>query len=98
ETRGILLQTACYALLFLLCVAVLARVRSRTVRQAVLLVSSILLSLTWQPWLAAVLFTSIVANFLFGKWLRAKPHWLPLLTAIAFNLVLLSAFKYVPQL
>jgi D-alanyl-lipoteichoic acid acyltransferase DltB (MBOAT superfamily) len=76
----------------------LARVRSRIVRQAVLLVSSILLYLTWQPWFAAILFTSIVANFLFGKWLRAKPYWLPLLTGIAFNLALLGAFKYVPQL
>jgi alginate O-acetyltransferase complex protein AlgI len=97
ETGGMLFQAGCYVLLFLACVAVLARVRSRMVRQAVLLVSSILLYLTWQPWFAAVLFTSIVANFLFGKWLRAKPYWLPLLTGIVFNLALLGAFKYFPQ-
>ena len=93
-----LFQAACYVLLFLVCVAVFAKVRSRIVRQAVLLVSSVALYLTWQPWLAAVLFTSIVANFLFGKWLRAKPQWLPLAAGVFFNLALLAAFKYVPQL
>lgn len=98
ELGGILFQAACYALLFLVCVAVFAKVRSPIARQAVLLASSIALYLTWQPWFAAVLFTSIVVNFLFGKWLRAKPHWLPLSAGILFNLVLLGAFKYVPQL
>jgi D-alanyl-lipoteichoic acid acyltransferase DltB (MBOAT superfamily) len=93
-----LFQAACYVLLFLVCVAVFAKVRSRIVRQAVLLASSLALYLTWQPWFAAVLFTSIVANFLMGKWLRAKPHWLPLSAGILFNLALLAAFKYVPQL
>jgi alginate O-acetyltransferase complex protein AlgI len=93
-----LFQAACYVLLFLLCVAVFAKVRSRIVRQAVLLASSVGLYLTWQPWFAAVLFTSIVANFLLGKWLRAKPHWLPLSAGIFFNLALLALFKYVPPL
>ena len=60
--------------------------------------SSVALYLTWQPWFAAVLFTSIVVNFLFGKWLRAKAHWLPLSAGIFFNLALLAAFKYVPPL
>ena len=91
-------QAACYLLIFLVCVAVFAKVRSRIVRQTVLLASSVALYLTWQPWFAAVLFTSIVANFLLGKRLRAKPHWLPLLAGILFNLTLLSAFKYVPHL
>jgi alginate O-acetyltransferase complex protein AlgI len=98
ETGGMLFQAVCYVLLFLVCVAVFAGVRSRTVRQAGLLASSVALYVTWQPWFTAVLFTSIAANFLFGKWLRAKPHWLPLLAGILFNLALLSAFKYVPQL
>jgi D-alanyl-lipoteichoic acid acyltransferase DltB (MBOAT superfamily) len=93
-----LFQSACYGLLFLVCVAVFAKVRSRIVRLAVLLASSIALYLTWQPWFAAVLLTSIVVNFLFGKWLRAKPHWLPLSAGIFFNLALLAAFKYMPQL
>ena len=60
--------------------------------------SSVALYLTWQPWFAAVLFTSIVVNFLFGKWLRAKAHWLPLSAGIFFNLAWLAAFKYVPPL
>ena len=98
EIGDILFQSACYVLLFLVCVAVFARVRSRAVRQAVLLASSVTLYLNWQPWFAAVLFTSIVANFLFGKWLREKQHWLPLLAGGLFNLALLGAFKYVPQL
>jgi D-alanyl-lipoteichoic acid acyltransferase DltB (MBOAT superfamily) len=98
EIGGILFQAACYVLLFLLCVAVFAKVRSRMVRQTVLLASSVALYLTWQPWFAAILFTSIVANFLFGKSLRATPHWLPLWAGIFFNLALLAVFKYVPQL
>ena len=90
-------RLASYVLLFLVCVAVLAKVRSRGVRQAVLLISSIALYLTWQPWFAVVLFTSIVGNFLFGKWLRAQPHRFPLAAGIGFNLALLIAFKYFPQ-
>ena len=97
DSWGALFQPGCYALLFLLCVVVFAKVGSRRVRQAVLLTSSVALYLTWQPWFAAVLLTSIVINFLFGKWLRAKPRWLPLSLGIGFNLVLLGAFKYVPQ-
>lgn len=97
EIGGVLFQTACYVLLFLTCVVVLAKSRSRTVRQAVLLVSSIALYLTWQFWFAAVLFTSILANFLLGKWLRTSQHWLPLSTSIVFNLTFLGAFKYFPQ-
>jgi len=57
-----------------------------------------LLYLTWQPWFAAVLCTSIVVNFIVGRWLRSKPHWLPLSAGILFNLALLIAFKYFPQL
>lgn len=95
---GILFQASCYVLLFLGCVAALAKIRSPIVRQAVLLASSAALYLTWQPWFAAVLFTSIVVNFLAGRWLRAKPHWLPLSAGIAFNLALLGVFKYVPQI
>ncbi len=97
ESGGTLLQAAGYVLLFLICVAVFAKVRLRMARQTVLLASSIALYLSWQPWFGVVLFASIVINFLFGKWLRAKPHWWPLSLGIGFNLVLLGAFKYVPQ-
>ncbi len=95
---GVWFQGCCYVLLFLACVIVLANIHSRAMRQAVLLVSSVALYLTWQPWFAAVLFTSIVINFLLGKWLRASQNWLPLSAGILFNLALLSAFKYVPAL
>lgn len=91
------LQAVAYLLLFLVSVGVCAQVRSRRVRQAVLLASSVALYLTWQPWFGAVLVTSILANFLIGKWLRARPHWVPLSLGIAFNLALLGAFKYFPQ-
>jgi len=90
-------QTGCYVLLFLVCVVALAKVRSRSVRQTFLLTSSVVLYLTWQPWFGAVLFTSIVINFCFGKWLRRNPHWVPLSLGILFNLSLLSVFKYLPQ-
>jgi len=90
-------QGACYVLLFLVCVVVLARVRSRGVRQAVLLVCSFILYLTWAPWFSAVLFTSIVVNFAIGRWLQRNPYWLPLLAGIVFNLGLLGVFKYLPE-
>ena len=97
EIGGVLFQTACYVLLFAASVVVMAKSGSRTLGQAILLASSVALYLTWQIWFAAVLFISIVANFLFGKWLRTRQHWLPLSIGIVFNLALLSAFKYFLQ-
>jgi len=76
----------------------LAKIRSRSVRQSVLLIASFALYLTWVPWFAAILVTSILINFLVGKWLRRRPSGLPLTTGIVFNLALLGVFKYVPQL
>ena len=90
-------QGACYILLFLVCLFVLAEVRSRGMRQPVLLVASLALYLTWAPWFAAVLFTSIVVNFGIGNWLRRNPHWPPLSAGITFNLGLLGVFKYLPE-
>ena len=98
DASRILFQSACYIVLFAACVAVFAKVSSRNIRQSVLLVVSVVLYLTWVPWFAAVLFASIVVNFLFGKWLRRNPHGLPLSAGIAFNLALLSVFKYLPEL
>jgi len=98
ETRGFFVQSACYVLLFLTCVLILAAIRARRVRQAVLLASSFALYLTWTPWFAAVLAASIVVNFLIGKWLRRNPYWLPLSAGVFFNLALLSVFKYLPEL
>ena len=91
-------QGACYVLLFVICVAVFAKVRSRGVRQTILLVSSFALYLTWVPWFAGVLITSIVVNFLIGRWLQRNPSWAPLALGVVFNLFLLSLFKYLPEL
>ena len=80
----------------LLGVVVFAKVRSRRLRQAVLLAGSYGLYVTWGAWFAAVLFTSTVVNFLLGRWLRQKPSSLVLWTGILFNLALLGSFKYLP--
>ncbi len=98
ETSGVVFQASCYGVLFLTCVIALAKVRSPKTRKTILLIASIALYSTWRLWFAAVLFLSIVVNFVFGQRLRAKPHWLPLSAGIAFNIALLAAFKYVPQL
>ena len=89
--RGIL-----YFLVFLFCVLVCAKVRSARIRQAILLVASYALYLTWGSWFAAVLVASTVMNFFLGKWLRRKPSALALTAGIVLNLALLSAFKYLP--
>jgi len=91
-------QGILYAVLFLLCVVVFAKVRSRGLRQAVLLLASYTLYLTWGLWFAAVLLTSTVVNFLVGEWLRRKPTGLVLSTGIFLNLVLLGSFKYLPEI
>ena len=91
--RGIL-----YALVFLLCVVVFAKARSRTVRQSVLLIGCYVLYLTWGAWFAVVLLTSTVMNFLLGKWLQRKPSGVALSTGILLNLALLASFKYLPEI
>jgi D-alanyl-lipoteichoic acid acyltransferase DltB (MBOAT superfamily) len=67
-------------------------------RQAVLLISSYALYITWGAWFAVVLLTSTVLNFLLGEWLRRRPSWLVLSIGILFNLALLSSFKYLPEI
>jgi len=98
ETRGFFFQGACYVLVFLTCVLLFAKVRTRRIRQITLLAFSFALYLTWTPWFVAVLATSIIVNFLLGKWLCRNPYWLPLSTGVIFNLTLLGAFKYLPEL
>jgi alginate O-acetyltransferase complex protein AlgI len=92
-----LFQSLAYCLLFLLCAAVLAKVRSRGVRQAVLLLASYALYFTWGPWFAAVLLTSTIVNFLVGQWLRRRTSGAVLFLGILFNLALLGTFKYLPE-
>ena len=90
-------QGILYGLLFLVCVAVLAKLRSRRVRQSVLLVASYVLYVTWGSWFAAVLLTSTILNFLVGEWLRRKPTGAILSLGILLNLALLGCFKYLPE-
>jgi alginate O-acetyltransferase complex protein AlgI len=91
-TRAIL-----WILLFLLCVAVCAKVRSRNARQAVLLIASYVFYLSWGAWFSLILLTSTVMNFLVGRWLRRRNSWPILATGVVLNLALLGTFKYWPE-
>ena len=86
-----------YAVAFLLCVAVLAKVRSHRIRQTTLLLASYALYVSWGTWFGAVLIISTVVNFAIGRALRRNPSGSTLFIGIAFNLLLLSTFKYVPE-
>ena len=92
-----MLKGILYSVALLLCTLVFAKSRSRTVRQAVLLIGSYALYFTWGIWFAVVLLTSTVMNFLFGEWLRRKPSSLILSTGVLLNLALLGSFKYLPE-
>jgi alginate O-acetyltransferase complex protein AlgI len=90
------LRVLLYAGALLLGIGVFARVRSCRARQAFLLVVSYALYLTWGAWFLAVLLASTAINFLVGRWMRRKPSLTILWTGLAFNLVLLGFFKYLP--
>ena len=85
-----------YCVALLLGLLVLVKARSRGVRQGVLLFASYALYVAWGPWFLAVLLASTVINFLVGRWMRRNPSVLGLWTGLAFNLLLLATFKYVP--
>src|ERR1039458_5550211 len=89
--RGIL-----YILVFLTVVAILAKFRSPKVRQVALLSGSCALYLSWGLWFGLVLLASIVMNYLVGEWIRRRPTTPALYPGILLNLMLLSAFKYLP--
>ena len=90
------LQGILYALVLLLGLVVLTKVRSARPRQIFLLVASYALYLSWGAWFAAVLLFSTVVNFLIGQWLRRKTSAGVLWVGILFNLALLATFKYLP--
>jgi alginate O-acetyltransferase complex protein AlgI len=94
---GKVLQGILYGVLFLICVAACASLRSQAARQGILLVSSYILYLTWGPWFALALVASTITNFLLGRWLRRKPTGTVLATGILLNLALLGSFKYLPD-
>jgi len=93
-----LLKGILYALALLVSLGTVAKARSPRVRQAVLLIASYALYITWGAWFALVLLASTVMNFLLGEWIRRRPKGLVLLTGILLNLALLSAFKYFPHM
>ncbi|MGB8734397.1 MAG: MBOAT family O-acyltransferase [Candidatus Sulfotelmatobacter sp.] len=86
-----------YALALLLCTVIFAKVRSRPVRQTILLIASYILYLSWGAWFVAVLLTSTLLNYALGAWLRRKQTGVGLSIGILLNLALLSSFKYLPE-
>jgi alginate O-acetyltransferase complex protein AlgI len=92
-----LLREILYPIVFLVCVTVFAKVRSRPVRQSVLLIASYALYLSWGTWFAGILLGSTAMNFLLGKWLAQKRSAIVLWVGILLNLALLGSFKYLPE-
>lgn len=86
-----------YVLAFLLCAVISAKVRSRPIRLATILIASYALYLMWGVRFAAVLPASTAMNYLLGKWLRRNRSGAILFVGICLNLALLSAFKYLPE-
>src|ERR1700679_2215610 len=93
-----LVRAFLYVLAIIICLIILARIRSRSTRQGLLLVVSYALYVTWGWWFAIVLVASTLINFLIGQSLRRKRSPLTLWTGIALNVALLSTFKYVPEI
>ena len=85
-----------YVVALLVGLLVLTKARSRVIRQAVLLIASYALYVTWGVWFLAVLLASTVINFLVARWLKRRSTPLVLWSGLAFNLLLLSTFKYIP--
>jgi alginate O-acetyltransferase complex protein AlgI len=94
---GALFHVVSYAVVFVLCAVVLAKVQSRPVRLAALLIASYALYFTWGAWFGVVLLASTVVNYLVGEWLRRWRSGLALSIGILLNLALLGAFKYLPE-
>ncbi len=87
-----------YILVFLVCVAVCAKARSRALRQIVILLGSYALYLSWGSWFGIVLLGSTLMNFLLGKWLQRRQSRVALLVGILLNLSVLASFKYLPEI
>jgi alginate O-acetyltransferase complex protein AlgI len=71
-------------------------VRSIRVRQMLLLAGSYALYLLWGPWFLGVLLFSSICNYFLGVYLRRRATLGRLWLGIAFNLLLLGIFKYLP--
>ena len=93
---GMPLRIFLYAIGLALSLLALGKLRSRTARQATLLIVSYALYLTWGSWFLGVLLASTLINFLVGRWIASKPSMGKLWVGLGFNLLLLAAFKYMP--
>lgn len=91
-------KVALYILVYGLCLALFALVRSRKVRIAALLAASYLLYVSWSWWFALVLLASTALNFLLGRRLREKQEGAVLALGVLLNLLVLGTFKYLPGL
>jgi alginate O-acetyltransferase complex protein AlgI len=72
--------------------------RSASKRQLILLLASYLFYLTWGIGFLFVLVVSSLINYFLGSLLRHRPNVARLWLGIAFNLLLLCFFKYLPPL
>ncbi len=85
-----------YGVVLLILLLLFGQFRSHRLRQAVLLVASYALYLTWGIWFGVVLLASTVMNFVVGRWVKRQPTAAVLWIGLGFNLALLAIFKYIP--
>ena len=76
---------------------VCARSESVRVRQYALVLAGYLLYIVWGRWFAILLFSSTALNYFLGRWVRRTPKATALTVGIALNVLLLAAFKYLPE-
>jgi alginate O-acetyltransferase complex protein AlgI len=93
-----LLRALLYSLAILIGLIVSARSNSPRVRLIVLLVLSYILYASWGAWFTVVLVGSTLMNWLLGRRLRVSRKPAILWTAVGLNILLLSAFKYLPEI
>lgn len=72
-------------------------VRSTKAKQVLLLVASYVFYASWGVWFLLILIASSLGNYWFGRLLRRKPSAGRLVAGVAFNVLLLICFKYLPS-
>jgi len=93
-----LTRVTAYALGFAVLWILLQLVRAPKPRQILLLMASYLFYASWGPRFLGLLILSSVVNFALGRYLQQRPTVGRLWIGIAFNLLLLATFKYLPPL
>src|SRR6185503_2655665 len=92
------IQGLSYLLFVLLVWALAWPLRSTRARQALILAASYLFYASWGLSFLTVLIASSLVNYGLGAMLRRRPTAGRLWAGVAFNLLLLAVFKYLPQL